>query len=370
MGRFPRASAASCIALLIMALIGLVLFAASGAPGEEPKEVFEPMPEATAAPLPAPPTPTPEKREQITIGVFSPHDGEYAAGASAFAAKNGARLRIFGGDGTWETQKRQIGEFVEAYGCWGVFLVELCPGANLAEIAELAEAGGTYWSAVGEPQSGVYPMDYRYFAIFQAEDEYAAAEKLAQWMFSRMAEGEGLLIFEGEGAAAARHTEALADALKAREDIAIRGSAMAEHAEDAREQTMAALEQGGVDAIWCGDEAAAVGAAAALRESGQEDVLLVLAESSAANAMRMQNQELHACFYTFGRAAGHVGAAIPYFCALGEMDISRQTSENRYFYVPTEVMTRMNATGLLAKYNGLDERRLDGWRAGPVMLER
>ena len=92
-------------------------------------------------------------------------------------------IQVMESGGSDDKQINDIKAFLAASGQDAILYVDPNNFPNAAVIADMCEDAGVYWNTTWSYANGVYPMDYKYYAMHQTADNEAGGYEAAKSMF-------------------------------------------------------------------------------------------------------------------------------------------------------------------------------------------
>lgn len=364
-----KAKLISYILILLLAIFTLVTFSSDGAKEEEERVVYQQQME-----IPKPSTePIDQEKgsetEGLVAGVFlrDPAEQDLAEGAMAYARSVEGEtiwVSVYEGDGTAETQLREIIEFISDHP-GGVFIVQPTDGLNLREVAQLAEEAKIYWCSVDTRQDNVYPMDYLYYVSHQEIDNRDAGYETAMQMLEQLESGAPLFVLyeENRTASSLERQEGLSRALN---DIdgtyRVAAQATASSREHAYTLVGAWLEQyPEVGGIWCAGQEEALGARDALAAMNRLDVWIAYPDATPKGLAELAGDTLFVSVFGDKYYEGGYALLQASEARLKIEDVTQMPTKERLYYIDGQTVLEENVEEIQSNERVLTFANLENW---------
>lgn len=260
--------------------------------------------------------------------------------------KDTAELKVMFSENDDERELKNIKSLIAEGGGDVILFIDSNQASNLSGIAEICEKEGIYWSSVWSTAKGVYPTNYKYYTLFQSQDDEQAGYDIAVEMFDSLKiPGRGkILAIQGRlsNTAAINRYNGLKRALKEYPEIILLDSQSGEwNSEKAfaiTENWLTKYRE--VDGIWCANDDMALAVIKALKSKNLNGKVKVVGINSIDGAVEaIKKGDLLATVSSNGWMQAFFGLAYPYAAYTGKIDTKSMQGEESMIYTPGYLIT-------------------------------
>ena len=282
------------------------------------------------------------------------------AGARAFAKSVGAENNYQWVENNNDSAKQvaQITQILAKSGKCTAINIDPNENAIVPAILNAAKRAGAYavvqWTL---PPGGMTPMKYGpTFAAFMAENAETQGYGIAKALFDSMGGKGDIVAIQGllDNTANQGRVKGLKKALKEYPGIKLLDSQPADWDRTKAQnlmQTYLTKYGNQINGVWAANDSLGLGALSALQAKGRTDVGVVgidgLKESLTDIAHGTGKGGYIATNMSGGAVQGGVGMAIAYDAVIGKLDVAKEPSNHRAFYISTTIVTKKNAQEVL-----------------------
>ena len=314
----------------------------------------------TAAPATeAPATAVPAQKITIGVGIRSmsnPYEASLKEGAELFAKslpEGTAEVQVLLCDGNDEKQINDVKAFVAKTGKNGILCAIPNQGPDAAEIAQICEDSGIYWTSIWNTVEGVYPTNYKYWVMHQTPDDSKSGYAISIEMFKKFKTPNKGKILAIQGMlstdAAVNRFKGLQQALKENPDVKLldqqSGDWNAQKALTIAETWLSKYSD--IDGIWCANDDMAIAVIQALKAKGLNGKVQVVGVDGIADAVTaIKNGDMCATVSSDGLMQASYGVAYAYAALTGKIDTKTMDQAKRMINTKALLITKDN----LAEY--------------------
>lgn len=292
-------------------------------------------------------------------GLDNPYYVELVESVEAFSAANpGTEVVTMEHHSDEQKQVNDIKAFLARGGQDCILYVDPQSATINAEIAQLCEDAGVYWTSTWTMAEDVYPQDYQYYAAHQTVDNVQGAYEAAKVMFESFPDQTGkVLLLEGALAndASDERTAGWKKALEEYPNVEV----LDQQACNWDPQTGLNVAQtwltkygDEISGICCPNDSIALAVIEGLKAKGKstDDIKIIGFDGIPDAITSIQNGEMLATTYSNGWCQGAYGVATAYNAYKGDLDTLSCDQSKRAYYTNGITVSAENIDEFVAEY--------------------
>lgn len=274
-------------------------------------------------------------------GLDNPYYVELEASAEAFSAEHpGMQVVTMEHHGDEQKQVNDIKSFLARGGSDCILYVDPQSATINAEIAQLCEDAGVYWTSTWTMAEDVYPQDYQYYAAHQAVDNTAGAYETAKVMFESFPNQTGkVLLMEGALAndASDERTAGWHQALEEYPNVEVLDQQVCDWDPQIGmdlAQTWITRYGDEIDGICCPNDSIALAVIEGMKAKGKspQDIKIIGFDGNQDAITSIKNGDMLATTYANAWCQGAYGICTAYHAYTGELDTLTCDQSMRAYY--------------------------------------
>lgn len=257
-----------------------------------------------------------------------------------------------------QKQVNDIKSFLSRGGKDCILYVDPQSASINAEIAQLCEDAGVYWTSTWTMAEDVYPQDYKYYAAHQTVDNTQGAYEAAKVMFESFPDKTGKVVLLEGAVANDASDERLAGWQKALEEYP-NVEVLDQQASNWDPQTGLNIAQtwltkygDEMDGICCANDSLALAVIEGMKAKGKtsEDIKIIGFDGIPDAITAIQGGDMLATCYSNGWCQGAYGVATAYHAYMGELDTETCDQSKRAYYTNAITVSADNVAQFVAEY--------------------
>lgn len=244
-----------------------------------------------------------------------------------------------------------------------IFVTMVNEDPLVAEVAEIAEEAGVYWSNLWNLPDGLDPMDYNYWVTHSTPDDYAAGKSVTESMikhFKTPGKGKMLAILGIVSVSSSiKRSAGMNDALKDYPDVELldvqAGDFDPQKAMSLTEAWLAKYDPEEIDAIWTANDDMAIGVIQALKAKGYNGKITTCGNDGTPDAVAaIQAGDMDSTVDAFPILQAAYGLSYAYAALNGELDVPNMTRDQKMFLTRSTFIDRDNVDEVVSATPDLD----------------
>ncbi len=292
-------------------------------------------------------------------GLDNPYYVELVSSADAFSeAHPGTEIVTMEHHGDEQKQVNDIKSFLARGGSDCILYVDPQSATINAEIAQLCEDAGVYWTSTWTMAEDVYPQDYQYYAAHQTVDNTAGAYETAKVMFDTFPDKTGnVLLMEGALAndASDERTAGWLQALEEYPNITVLDQQVCDWDPQVGmdlAQTWVTRYGDDIDGICCPNDSVALAVIEGLKAKGKstDDIKIIGFDGNQDAITSIENGDMLATTYANAWCQGGYGISTAYNAYIGELDTQSCDQSKRAYYSSGVTVSSENIQEFIQNY--------------------
>lgn len=306
-----------------------------------------------------------KKGEKVYMGVAlrslsNPYHASVVDGAKMFADSlpaGTAEVQALLCEGSDEKQINDIKALLAAHGKNTILYVDPNQAPDAAEVAEICEEAGVYWTSVWSMAEGVVPPDYKYYVMHQSPDDQKSGYLIALELFKtfKTPDQGKILAVQGmlAGTSAINRFKGLQKALAEKPGVKLldnqAGDWDPKKALTITETWLSKYKD--LDGIWVANDGMAMAVIQALKAKGLNGKVKVCGVDGIEDAVKaIKAGDMCATVGSNPWLQGGFGLAYAYAAYTGKLDVKGMKPEERMFFTPGVLINKDTVGDYEAKY--------------------